>query len=100
MTNEYSLDVYVKHCIQKRLKCMHRTGLGLSPFYKDISLWNDFHKRKKDQFGQFFRSNRVKQLIEKHESLLVKWISFIKIRQFYTLFSSSFFFSSILLMAI
>ncbi len=59
---------------------MHTTDLGRSLFYDDIFLWDDFHKRKKDYLGQFFRSNCVNQLVQKYESLLLKWISFIEIR--------------------
>ena len=54
----------------------HPQDLGRSFFYNDMFLWNDFHKRTKDHLGQFFHRNRVKQLIEKHESLLLKWILF------------------------
>ena len=78
LTNENSLDVYVKRYIQKRLKCMHTTDLGQSLFYNDIFFWDDFYKRKKDHLGHFFNTKRVKKLIERHESLLLKWISFIE----------------------
>ncbi len=59
---------------------MHTTDIGRSLFYNDIFLWDDFHKRKKDHLGQFFRCNRVNQLVQKHESLLLKFISFIEIK--------------------
>jgi hypothetical protein len=78
MTNEQSLDVYVKQYIQKRMSSIHTTDLGRSLFYNDIFFWDEFHKRKNDHLGQFFRSNRVKLLINNHESLLLKWMSFIE----------------------
>jgi hypothetical protein len=81
LTEEQTLDFYVKKYIQKRLKHMQTTDLGRSPFYNDIFLWDDFHKRKKDHLGQFFRTNRVKQLIKEHESFLLRWISFIETKQ-------------------
>jgi len=80
ITNEQTLDFYVKKYIQKRLKYMHTTDLGRSPFYNDVFLWDDFYKRKNDHLGQFFRTNRVKKLIEKHESFLLRWISFTEIK--------------------
>ena len=76
ITKEQTLNFYVEKYIQKRLKHMHTTDLGRSLFYNDVFFWDEFHKRTKDHLGHFFRRNRVKQLIEKHESLLLRWISF------------------------
>jgi hypothetical protein len=78
VTNEHSLDFYVKQYIKKRLKYMYTTDLGRSLFLDDIFVWDDFRKRKNDHLGQFFRRKRIRQLIQKHESFLLKWISFIE----------------------
>ena len=79
LTNEKSLDSYVKQYIQKRLKNIHSTDLGRSLFYSDIFCWDEYYKRKNDNLGQFFHISRVKLMIHNHESLLVKWISFTEI---------------------
>jgi hypothetical protein len=76
-TKENPLDLYVKKYIQKRLKRMHRSDLGTSLFYEDMFYWDGFLKRKGDSLGHFFRLRRVKKLIERHESLLLKWIEFV-----------------------
>jgi hypothetical protein len=78
MTNKHSLDFYVKQYISKRMKTVVTTDLGNSLFYNDIFFWKEFYKRKKDHLGQFFRNKRVKPMIDKHESLLMRWISFIE----------------------
>ena len=76
MTNEHSLDFYVKQYIKKRLKYMYTTDLDRSLFLDDIFYWDDFRKRNNDHLGHFFRRKRISQMIQKHESLLLKWISF------------------------
>ena len=78
MTSEHSLDFYVQQYIKKRLKFMYTTDLGRSLFLDDIFYWDDFCKRKNDHLGHFFRRNRIRRLIQEHESLLLKWISFIE----------------------
>ncbi len=77
ITRELPLNAYVKRYIQKRLKTMHVTDLGSSLFYNDVFFWDDFHKRKNDQLGQFFRYRRVKLMIDHHESLLLRCLYFI-----------------------
>jgi hypothetical protein len=47
VTKEYSLDVYLKQYIQKRLRTIHTTILGLSLLYNDVFFWDEFYKRKK-----------------------------------------------------
>jgi hypothetical protein len=59
VTSEQPLEHYVKRYIKRRLKTMHVTDLGSSPFYNDIFLWDDFYKRKGDHLGHFFRRRRV-----------------------------------------
>lgn len=77
ITSEQSLEFYVKKYIQIRVRTMHQTGLGSSLFYSDIFVWDEFYTRKNDHLGHFFCMRRVKQLIEHHESFLVRWLSFI-----------------------
>ena len=78
MTKEQSLDWYVKKYIKKKLKFSQTTDLGRSLFYNDIFHWNDFYKRKNDYMGQFFRRRRVKLLIERHQSFLLRWLTYIE----------------------
>jgi hypothetical protein len=77
-TSEHSLEFYVKKYIQRRVRTMHMTDLGSSLFYNDIFVWDDFCKRKNDHLGHFFRGRRIRQLIERHESYLLRWIFFIE----------------------
>ena len=74
--SEYSLEFYVKMYIQKRLNNIHSTDLGSSLFYNDIFVWDEYHKRKNDHLGHFFRGRRVKQLLDRHEPCLLKWLCF------------------------
>jgi hypothetical protein len=78
ITSEHSLEFYVKKYIQKRLKNMHVTDLGSSLFYNDIFFWDDYYKRKNDNLGHFFRSRRVRRLMDRHESYLLKWLVFVE----------------------
>ncbi len=66
-----------KRYLQKRLKIMHRSDLGTSLFYEDMFYWDGFLNRDGDSLGRFFRLRRVKKLIERHASLLLKWIDFV-----------------------
>ena len=66
----------MKRYIERRLKNIQTTDLGQSLFYNDIFTWENVKKRKNDHMGQFFRRKRVKLLLQKHESLLLKWIQF------------------------
>ena len=74
IVSEQSLEFYVKKYIQKRLRSMHTTDLGWSLFFNDIFVWDSFYKRKGDHLGHFFRGRRVRQLRERHESFLLKWL--------------------------
>ena len=77
-TLEHSLEFYVKNYIQRRVRTIHLTDLGSSPFYNDIFVWDEIFKRKNDQLGHFFHWRRVRQLIDRHESYLLRWISFVE----------------------
>lgn len=57
---------------------MHLIDLGSSFFYNDIFIWNEFHKRKNDYPGQFFRMRRVRLLLDRHELFLLKWFGFVE----------------------
>jgi len=78
ITSEQPLEFYVKKYIQRRLRTMHLTDLGSSLFYNDIFVWDDYYKRKNDHLGHFFCMRRVKQLIDRHESFLLRWLSFVE----------------------
>jgi hypothetical protein len=78
VTSEHPLEFYVKKYIQRRLRTMHLTDLGSSLFYNDIFVWDEFYKRKNDHLGQFFRTRRVRQLIDRHESFLLRWLFFVE----------------------
>ena len=77
-TDENPLEFYVKKYIQKRLKNMHVTDLGSSLFYNDIFAWDEFYKRSNDNLGHFFQNYRVRQLKERHESFLLRWLLFVE----------------------
>ena len=77
VTSEQPLEFYIKKYIQRRLKTMFTTDLGSSLFYEDIFGWDTFCKRKNDRLGHFFCSRRVRQLKDRHESFLLKWLSFV-----------------------
>ena len=53
-TSEHSLEFYVKNYIERRLRTIHLTDLGLSPFYNDIFVCDEIFKRKNDHLGHFF----------------------------------------------
>jgi hypothetical protein len=78
ITSEHSLEFYVKKYIQRRLRTMHLTDLGSSLFYNDIFVWDEFYKRKNDHLGHFFRTRRVRKLIDRHESFLLRWLFFVE----------------------
>ena len=78
LKHEQPLEFYVKKYLQRRLSSVHRTELGSSLFFEDIFLWNEFHKRKNDHMGHFFRGRRVKRLTKYHESFLLKWFAFLE----------------------
>jgi hypothetical protein len=78
ITSEHSLEFYVKKYIQRRLRTMHLTDLGSSLFYNDIFVWDEFYKRKNDHLGHFFRMRRVRKLIDRHESFLLRWLFFVE----------------------
>ena len=53
-TSEHSLEFYVKNYIQRRLRTIHLTDVGSSPFYNDIFVWDEIFKRKNHHLGHFF----------------------------------------------
>jgi hypothetical protein len=55
MTQEQSLEVYVKRYNKKRLENIYKSDLGHSPFLEEIFYWDEFKKNKKDSLGHFFR---------------------------------------------
>ena len=77
-TSERFLEFYVKNYIQRRLRTIHLNDLGSTPFYNDILVWDEIFKRKNDHFDHFFHWRRVRQLIDRHESYLLGWISFVE----------------------
>ena len=77
ITKEKPLKVYAQSYIKKRLEKMNKSDLGKSPCFEDIFYWDDFKKSKKDSLGHFFRLKRVKKLIDRHETLMLKWINFV-----------------------
>ena len=77
MTKEKPLSYYAQKYVKKRLENTYKSDLGRSPFLEDIFYWDQFRKRKNDSLGHFFRMNRVKKLVNRHESLLIKWIEFV-----------------------
>jgi hypothetical protein len=78
VTQEEPLEVYVQRYIKKKLENIYKSDLGRSKFLEDILYWDVFRKNKKDALGQYFRQNRVKKLIKRHETLLIKWIQFVQ----------------------
>ena len=77
-TLEHSLEFYVTNYIQRRLRTIHLTDLGSSPFHNDIFVWDEIFKRKNDHLGHFVHWRRVRQLIDRHESYPLRWISFVE----------------------
>ena len=77
VTKEKPLETYIRRYIKKRLQKMHESDLGGSLFHEDIFYWDQFQKEKNNSLGQFFRLKRIKKLISRHESLLIKWIDFV-----------------------
>ena len=78
VTQEDPLEVYVQRYIKKRLDNIYKSDLGRSLFLEDIFFWDNFRKSKKDALGHFFRQNRVKKQIKRHETLLIKWVDFLQ----------------------
>ena len=56
---------------------MYKSDLGKSLFYNDIFYWDDFKKRKEDHLGHLFQMKRVKNLKERHNVFLIKWIEYM-----------------------
>jgi len=77
ITNEESLEGYVKRYITKRLERIEKSDLGRSLFYNDIFYWDLFHKSKNDHLGHFFRKKRVRHMRERHKCLLIQWLEFL-----------------------
>ena len=77
-TSEHSLEFYLKSYIQRRLRTIHLIDLEFSPFYNDIFVWDEIFKKKNDHLGHFFHWRRVRQLIDRYESYLLRWISFVE----------------------
>ena len=77
LTNEKSLEVYVKKYVKKKLERIEKSDLGQSLFYNDVFYWDTFHKNENDQLGHFFRMKRVRLLRERHQSMLLQWIEFM-----------------------
>jgi hypothetical protein len=88
---ERELDSYVTSYPQKRLKRVYCTDLSESLFYNDLFHWtcfinkeeksSDKQKAKAQQklnIGHFFRLARVKEMTDRHESYLCRWIQFIE----------------------
>jgi hypothetical protein len=78
VTQEDPLEIYVQRYIKKRLDNIYKSDLGRSLFLEDIFYWEKFRKNKKDALGHFFRQNRVRKQIKRHETLLIKWIEFLQ----------------------
>lgn len=77
ITNEKSLEEYVRRYIKKRLERIGKSDLGRSPFYNDVFYWDEFRKTKNDDMGHFFRLKRVKLMRERHQTLLLQWLEFL-----------------------
>jgi len=77
ITQEKQLETYVQRYLKKRLRKIYQTDLGNSLFLEDLYYWDNFKKEKNDVLGHLFRLKRVKKLIERHESLILKWIAFM-----------------------
>ena len=77
LTKENHMEMYVKRYLNKRLQKIYKTDLGRSSFLEDIFYWDGFKKSEKDSLGHLFRQKRVKNLIKRHETLLIKWLNFI-----------------------
>jgi hypothetical protein len=78
VTKEKPLEFYVKRYIKKRLERIYKSDLGSSLFLEDIFHRDTFKKEKNDAVGHLFRLRRVKKLINRHESLLIRWIGFVE----------------------
>ena len=78
VTKQKRFKIYVQKYIKKRLENLYKSDLSRSPFFEDIFYRDRFRKRKNDSLGQFFRMNRVKKLLNRHETLLIEWINFIQ----------------------
>jgi len=76
VTKKKPLEFYAQRYIKKRLLNMYKSDLGRSLFLEDLYYWDEFRKRKGDSLGHLFRLKRVRKLIDRHETLLIKWINF------------------------
>jgi len=47
-----------------------------SEFFKDIFFWDIYKKNAKDGVANLFTLKRVKNLKQKHSTLLLKWIGY------------------------
>ena len=77
VTKEKPLETYTRRYIKKTLQKMHKSDLAGSLFHEDIFYWDQFQKEKNNSLRQFFRLKRIKKLISRHESLLIKLIDFV-----------------------
>ena len=48
-----------------------------SLFHEGVFYWDNFRKEENNSLGQFFTLKRIKRLISRHESLLIKWIDLV-----------------------
>ncbi len=78
VTKEKPLEFYVKRYIKKRMERIYKSDLGSSLFLEDLFHWDTFRKEKNDAVGHLFRLRRVKKLIDRHESLLIRWIDIVE----------------------
>jgi hypothetical protein len=92
LVKERKLEGYVAAYLKKRLLNMHKSDLGDSLFINDVFYWDTFtnkctrqerkikrgKKVKRLQVGHLFRLKRVRKMIERHESYLIRWVKFIE----------------------
>ena len=65
---------------------MHKSDLGDSLFINDVFYWDTFTNKcdrqemeiKKLHVGHLFRLKRVRKMIVRHESYLIRWVKFIE----------------------
>jgi uncharacterized protein YlaI len=84
-TKEKPLKHYVCKYLQKRLAKARKTDLGHSKFYENVFYWDKFVNQKVDGkgkqerlgIGHLFCLSRVRRMIDRYESYLLKWLNFI-----------------------